>query len=71
MDLYFVDLDHLSFEEVRKERYEELIAKGFDSETANRDARYYANVRTDPVYRAMKEGKRTWANILDEEDEEE
>jgi hypothetical protein len=64
-------LDHLSFEDVRKERYEELIAQGIDSEKANKDARYYADVKIDPVFRAMKEGKRTWANILNEANEEE
>jgi hypothetical protein len=64
-------LDHLSFEEVRKKRYEELIAQGFDSKKANKDARYYADVKIDPVFRAMKEGKRTWANILNEANEEE
>ena len=64
-------LEHLSFEDVRKERYEELIAQGIDSEKADKAARDYANVRIDPVFRAMKEGKRTWANILNEADEEE
>ena len=64
-------LEHLSFEDVRKERYEELIAQGIDSEKADKAARDYANVKTDPVFRAMKEGKRTWANILNEADEEE
>ena len=64
-------LEHLSFEDVRKERYEELIAQGIDSEKADRAARDYANIRIDPVFRAMNEGKRTWANILNEADEEE
>jgi len=64
-------LEHLSFEDVRKERYEELIAQGIDSEKADKAARDYANIRIDPVFRAMKEGKRTWANILNEADEEE
>jgi len=64
-------LNHLSFEDVRKERYEELIAQGIDSEKADRAAQYYANVKTDPVFRAIKEGTRTWANILNEDDEEE
>jgi hypothetical protein len=64
-------LNHLSFEDVKKEYYEELIAKGIDSEKADKAAQDYANIKTDPVFRAMKQGTRTWANILNEENEEE
>jgi len=64
-------LDHLSFEEVRKERFEELLEKGIDNEKADRNARDYAEVTINPVFRAIKEDKRTWANILNEDDEEE
>ena len=63
-------LEHRSFDKIKNEIYEEELAKGHNAGLAEALAHFQAIAKTDPYMRMMKEGKLTWADILNMENEE-
>ena len=57
-------LEPINTNEIYQTLYNKLIANGTDPAKAEKDARFYANAKAEPLFRALTEQKAAWGDLL-------